>query len=91
MGWCSEPTRIFDAAVKEIIEPSKDPKEAIKALINILENGDWDCQHSSSYWDHPLVQAAFKDIHPHWFEEDEIITSPVASASDGVSLSPHHP
>ena len=70
MGWCSG-TEIFDNVVSGFICSGEvNTKEIIINLIGALENGDWDCQQDSEYWDHPLVQECFKELHPHWFEDD---------------------
>ena len=69
MGWCSG-TEIFDVAVGILLERKKADKEIIKALAEILEEHDWDCQCDSTYWDEPLVQEVFRELHPKWFEED---------------------
>lgn len=71
MGWCSA-TVIFDDVVGALIGDTKLSKKAtIKKLAEALEDGDWDCQQDSAYWDHPIVQRVFKELHPHWFEEDK--------------------
>lgn len=67
MGWCSA-TIIFDKVVGALLD-DKDKKEAIKALIEALEDNDWDCQSDSDYFDHPLIKEIFKELHPSWFEE----------------------
>jgi len=71
MGWCSG-TEVFDQ-IAEIVLSDKplDKKATLKAVIDSLENSDWDCQSDSAYYDHPLVQEVFKEMHPHWFEDDE--------------------
>jgi len=71
MGWCSG-TRVFDAIVPAILDDDADKLEAIKTLIVELEDMDWDCQSDSDYyWNDPTVQQAFRELHPHWFEDDE--------------------
>ena len=70
MGWCSA-TQIFDAVAGELLsEGPKDPKSTLKELIRNLEDGDWDCQSDSAYWDHPLVQEIMRELHPHWFDDN---------------------
>lgn len=72
MGWCSG-TEIFDSVVAALVDEEKpDVETTIKQLINALEDGDWDCQQDSAYWGHPLVNKAFKDLHPSWFEDDDL-------------------
>ncbi len=72
MGWCSA-TNIFDTVVGELLDEEKksNKKDVIMALISELENGDWDCQGDSEYWEHPLIQEIFKELHPSWFENNE--------------------
>lgn len=67
MGWCSA-TIIFDEVVGALLD-GKDKKEAIKALIQELEDNDWDCQSDSDYFEHPLIDEIFKELHPDWFDE----------------------
>jgi hypothetical protein len=70
MGWCSA-TEIFDKMAKFVLE-SEQPHDAkfntLRELAVALENGDWDCQQDSVYWDDPIVQEVMRDLHPHWFE-----------------------
>jgi len=71
MGWCSA-TRIFDPVVGALLdEKPVDKRDVIKMLIEVLEDGDWDCQQDSAYYDHPLVRSIFKELHPDWFEDEE--------------------
>ena len=59
MGWCSA-TYLFDNIVGALLGKDKiDTKEVIKNLINTLEEGDWDCQQDSDYYDHPVVKEIF--------------------------------
>lgn len=69
MGWCSG-TVVFDAAVEAILDPNADKKYAIKALIESLEDLDWDCQCESDYWEHPLVKECFIELgRANWYED----------------------
>lgn len=73
MGWCSG-TEIFDDVTGMVIDQDLEDKEKyaiIKRLVISLENGDWDCQSDSEYYDHELVQSVFKELHPDWFVDDE--------------------
>lgn len=71
MGWCSA-TVIFDSVVSGIVGDTEiDKKELIRIVANALEDGDWDCQQDSDYWDHPLVQEVMRELHPSWFEDEE--------------------
>jgi hypothetical protein len=70
MGWGSG-VRIFDeicAALLDGKEVSK--KDVIKVIASVLEDGDWDTQHCSRYWDHPLVREVMMELHPIWFEDE---------------------
>lgn len=70
MGWCSG-TIIFDEIAKIVLSDEPlDKKATLKAVIESLENGDWDCQSDSEYWKHPLVQEIFRELHPRWFEDE---------------------
>lgn len=71
MGWCSG-TVIFDVVAEAVLSEKPINKQAvIEVLIAALEDGDWDCQSESAYWDHPVVRAAFMKSSPHWFEDDD--------------------
>lgn len=66
MGWCSA-TLIFDNVCDALLaEKPADKKDTIRALIAALEDGDWDCQQDSAYWDNPLVREVMKELHPDW-------------------------
>lgn len=71
MGWCSG-TEIFDDVVAALVEEGKRPpvEKVIERLVAALENGDWDCQQDSAYWDHPVVRKVFLQVHPDWFDEE---------------------
>lgn len=71
MGWCSA-TEIFDTVVGALIEDEPDKVTTVKHLINVLEDGDWDCQQDSAFFHHPVVVKCFRELHPDWFDEDEI-------------------
>ena len=76
MGWCSA-TEVFDPVAGFILERIEGPEDRIEAkkvltkLIEVLEDRDWDCQQDSDYWDDPLIQEIFKEIHPDWFEDED--------------------
>lgn len=72
MGWCSA-TEIFDQIVGPLVDDKKPlkPKKIIEQLIVALEDGDWDCQKDSEYWDHPVVAEIFKKLHPEWFADEK--------------------
>ena len=72
MGWCSA-TEIFDSVAGALLDDKPfDKKQVLRKLIGALEDGDWDCQYESKYFNHPLVKEIFKELHPRWFEEDDI-------------------
>jgi hypothetical protein len=68
MGWCSA-TEIFDSVCNALLA-GKSKEQTIKELIEELEGNDWDCQGDSEYYDHPIVKAIFRELHPDWFEEE---------------------
>lgn len=66
MGWCSG-TELFDKCVKAVLgETPVDKKQLVKDLIDAFEDMDWDCQSESDYIDHPIVNAAMRELHPDW-------------------------
>lgn len=81
MGWCSA-TEYFDVVVKaakealeEINEQYSDQIPRHELLVHIveplareLENGDWDCQQESDYWDE-LKWDVFPELAKR-YEED---------------------
>lgn len=71
MGWCSA-TVLFDAVLDGLLgkKSKKNIEDTIRLLIEEFENMDWDCQQESAYYDHPIVQSVFKELHPDWFEDD---------------------
>ncbi len=72
MGWCSG-TAVFDGMCEVILKDDSSPaskKKLLKALIRQLHKQDWDCEHDSEYWDHPLVREIFKKQFPEWFEDE---------------------
>lgn len=70
MGWCSG-TVIFDVVADALLGDKVVSKEAVlEVLITALEDGDWDCQQDSEYWEHPLVRKIFAKIHPDWFDDE---------------------
>lgn len=73
MGWCSA-TLIFDKICDALLDDGDKkptPEETIGALVDVLEDGDWDCQTDSAYWGHPIVQKVMRERHPRWFEDEE--------------------
>ena len=70
MGWCSG-TDIFDVVCGAILNPeNSNTKDTLKEIIAELEMMDWDCQRESEFWNSPVVQEAFKELHPEWFKEE---------------------
>jgi hypothetical protein len=74
MGWYSG-TKVFDPVVRKLLSMATitpdDQQELIVALIDALEERDWDCQSNSAYYEHPLVKAALLELHPDWFDDWE--------------------
>jgi hypothetical protein len=71
MGWCSG-TRLFDEICELLLDKKRaHPVDRFVTLIKIFESDDWDCQLDSDYYDHPVVNQAFRKLHPDWFEEGE--------------------
>lgn len=71
MGWCSG-TIVFDVVAEVLLSDKPINKEAtLEVLISALEDMDWDCQSDSEFWDHPVVSAVFRKIHPTWFEDED--------------------
>lgn len=80
MGWCSG-TDVFDVVCEAMLDPNNmsinpdtlvvtsDTKSVLKKVIAELEEMDWDCQKESEFWEKPIVQEAFKEIHPDWFDK----------------------
>lgn len=72
MGWSSG-YLVFDHIVSSFIDSNLSRKEKIKilvALIEALEDQDWDCQFDSKYWDNSIVVAAWQRVHPEWFDSN---------------------
>lgn len=73
MGWCSA-TTIFDDVAGFVPASSQSDDDKIAVLTKpagALEDGDWDCQQDSDYYDDPIVQRVFRALHPRWFEETD--------------------
>jgi hypothetical protein len=71
MGWASG-TAVFDNIMAEVLSRKPLTKErVIRAVIVALEGADADDLESSDYFDHELVQAELKKLHPEDFEEEE--------------------
>lgn len=70
MGWCSA-TEIFDEVCSALLDEGDKPsvEETLKRLVIALEDGDWDCQSDSRYWDHPVVSKIMGERHPNWFDD----------------------
>jgi len=54
-----------------LTEEPLDKKKFLKVIIKSLKEGDWDTEQDSDYWDHPLVREVFKELYPHWFDEED--------------------
>lgn len=60
-------TSIFDAVASNLLpfinqENRRMIKDTLKILAIELEDGDWDCQNESEYFEHPLVQEIFLEL-----------------------------
>lgn len=86
MGWCSG-TDIFDSVLSQFLnipsETSRKPPihadvsaevchRIVTALVDAMEDHDWDCQQDSAYYEHPIVQEVMRDLHPDWFTDKEV-------------------
>lgn len=72
MGWC-DGTIVFDTVCEVLLDDELiDKKEIIKSLVVALDDMDWDCHSESDYWEHPVVIEAMKELHPEWFDEEEL-------------------
>lgn len=40
-------------------------------IISAFEDCDWDTPDDSRFWDHPVVAAAYRQLHRSWFKEWE--------------------
>lgn len=72
MGWSSGST-IFDKVAALILDSELSEErqaEIISALIDVLEDYDWDTQGESDYYEHPIFQKVMKEKHD-WFGEDD--------------------
>lgn len=72
MGWCSG-TVIFDDVLDYVLNselPEDKQAKIVKVLMDSLESEDWDCQSDSKHYEHPIVQAVIKELHPDWEEDD---------------------
>jgi hypothetical protein len=58
--------------VSALIDEDKkvDKLQVIKRLAIALEDADWDCQHDSKYFNHPLIKPIFQKLG-HVYGEDE--------------------
>jgi len=68
MGWCSG-TEVFDSVAGYVLDSNltgEQKYDVLRQLANALEWQDWDCQSDSMYWDHPIVQRIFRELHPSW-------------------------
>jgi len=72
MGWCSG-TQVFDRVCRDVLNSRMSDEHKLtvtKALIDGLEDHDWDCQDDSDYRNNPIVIMALKQLHPDWDWED---------------------
>lgn len=79
MGWTGG-TPIFDAVAKIVLDPAFNfvngavidqvKLDILKALVKALGDEDWDTESESDYWNHPIVQRAFREAFPGLYEDD---------------------
>jgi hypothetical protein len=69
MGWASG-TDVFDAVAGEILGETGavSRTRVIRALVEALEDNDWDTQNESEFYDHPIVRRVMRELHPDWDE-----------------------
>jgi len=69
MGWASG-TDVFDAVAREILGDAGaiSKTKVILALVEALEDNDWDTQNESEFYDHPIVRRVMRELHPDWDE-----------------------
>ena len=73
MGWSSG-TRVFDKVCGHVlgspdrkgISTAISVQDLLIALVDVLEDLDWDCQEESRYFNHPLVREILVRKHPDW-------------------------
>lgn len=72
MGWASA-VEIFDVVAGALLDDKDEvnKKAVLKILAQLLEDGDWDTQQDSQYYDHPVVHEIMEELHPDWFVEEE--------------------
>lgn len=71
MGWASA-VEIFDVVAGALLDKKEvDKKSVLKTLIETLEDGDWDTQEDSEYYNHPVVREVMEELHPEWFNKEE--------------------
>ena len=71
MGWSDGSevmNRVIDA-VKPHVANDEVRKSIYTPIIEALEDGDWDTQDESMGKDEAF-DAALKELHPRWFDED---------------------
>ena len=63
MGKCSA-TKIFDSVFEAIIDRKMSREKILMALIQAIEEHDPDYWKESKYWQHPILQKCFYELHP---------------------------
>lgn len=74
MGWCNA-TEIFDPMVRMIIDldvPEEKQVEVIAKLIELLRDGDWDCESDSDFYkENATVRKAFLSLDEHEYDDED--------------------
>lgn len=73
MGWSSG-CYVMDGMITCGLKyfPDKEKrKEFYKDVMRVLEEQDWDTQPDSGDDDKEVYDAALKELHPDWYEDDE--------------------
>ena len=73
MGWSSGTSLFWDIwpEVRKHI-PETNRVVAVTAFIRGMEAHDWDCQSEAVHESMPEVEAALRELHPHWYEDEKL-------------------
>jgi len=72
MGNCSI-TPVYDDVAKVVLLadiPDTVKHDILKALINAMEDQDWDCQSDSLFYGEPTFESIMEELHPEDYEDD---------------------
>jgi hypothetical protein len=73
MGNCSI-TPVYDNVAKVVLLadiPDTVKRDILKALINAMEDQDWDCHDDSRFSGDPMFESIMKELHPDWDEIED--------------------